>query len=183
MLVYKGFRKDLTCTLGKGIYQYREGEWHETKAAKCANTGFHCCENPLDCLSYYPLNGSVFYIVMAAGDIHEDAHDKISCTRMKLLRKLTPEELALHACRYMYKHPNREWNHTVCKDMGFARNAPFVIVRGKNPKAAGTKDTTLFLLQEDKNSHTIKNMAVYKVNDNEYKAGAYYDIDGKEVAA
>lgn len=183
MLAYKGFKKNLTCTMGKGTYQYIEGKWHETNAAKCASTGFHCCENPLDCLSYYALNKeNVFYIVEASGDIHEDDHDKISCTRMRLIRKLDPEDIGLHACRYMYKHPDRIWNHTVCKESGMTQNMPFIIVRGKNPKAAGIKGTTLYLLQENKTNHSIKNLAVYKVDDIKIKPGTYYDIDGTEVA-
>lgn len=50
---YKGFNKDLTCTMGNGCFQYRENEWMEEPEANCVRNGFHCCYNPLDCLSYY----------------------------------------------------------------------------------------------------------------------------------
>ena len=55
--MYKGFNKDMKC-LG---FQYAEGEtYHEDEAALC-QTGFHACENPLDCFGYYtPGDGSIY---------------------------------------------------------------------------------------------------------------------------
>lgn len=181
MIAYKGFNKDLTCTKGKGVYQYTPGIWHETDKAKCADTGFHCCENPLDCLSYYPINSGVIWLVEAAGDINEDGDHRISCTRIRLIRALDTMDIALHACRYIYKHPDRPENHNVCSEYGFVRNNPWVIVRGKNPVASGTKGSRLFLLQENKTNNHIKNMAVYEVDGINCMPGIKYDIDGLEV--
>ena len=48
MIAYKGFHPGLIC-LG---YQYVMG-LNTTSEANCAHNGFHCAENPLDCLSYY----------------------------------------------------------------------------------------------------------------------------------
>ena len=61
----KGFDKDMKC---KG-FQYKEGETYEHKRkVKICNSGFHFCENPLDCLSYYNLNNSVFNEVEGSGE-------------------------------------------------------------------------------------------------------------------
>ena len=49
MKAYKRFNKDMTC---KG-FQYEEGKTYETDNAVLCNAGFHACENPLDCSSYY----------------------------------------------------------------------------------------------------------------------------------
>ena len=49
MIAYKAFQKNLSC-LG---FQYKEAEWNYTEKAACRKTGFHCAENPLDCLIYY----------------------------------------------------------------------------------------------------------------------------------
>ena len=50
MKAYKGFDKNLQC---RG-YQYEiGGEYHEDSAELCSK-GFHACEYPLDCFSYYP---------------------------------------------------------------------------------------------------------------------------------
>ena len=46
MIAYKGFEKGLTCR----DYQFRMG-LNVTDEANCTHNGFHCAENPLDCLS------------------------------------------------------------------------------------------------------------------------------------
>ena len=59
MKAYKGFNKDLTC---RG-FQYKEGEtFHEEKAELC-DSGFHACEDPLDCFGYYAPGSSVYHEV------------------------------------------------------------------------------------------------------------------------
>ena len=47
MKAFKGFRKDLTC-LG---FQFRENGINRTEEANCVQNGFHCAENPLDCVA------------------------------------------------------------------------------------------------------------------------------------
>ena len=49
MKAYKGFNKDLTC---RG-FQYEEGKTYEEKEAELCESGFHACENPIDCFAYY----------------------------------------------------------------------------------------------------------------------------------
>ena len=49
MKAYKGFNKDMTC---RG-FQYEIGKTYETDEADLCNSGFHACENPLDCFKYY----------------------------------------------------------------------------------------------------------------------------------
>ena len=83
MIAYKGFQKDLKC---RG-FQFQEYGINETEKANCRQNGFHCAENPLDCLCYYPnWKNSAYYIVDASGDLDEDGEDsKISCTKMRLI--------------------------------------------------------------------------------------------------
>ena len=35
MIAYKGFNKDLTCTMGKGRFQYEVGKSYKEDSAKC----------------------------------------------------------------------------------------------------------------------------------------------------
>ena len=56
---YKGFNKDMTC---RG-FQFKEGETYEEKEAKLCESGFHACENPLDCFIYYNPGNSVYHEV------------------------------------------------------------------------------------------------------------------------
>ncbi|MCF2705578.1 hypothetical protein I6E91_27085, partial [Enterocloster clostridioformis] len=50
MLAYKGFNADLTCTCGKGRFQYEIGKTIKESKSKCQNSGAHCAEYPLECL-------------------------------------------------------------------------------------------------------------------------------------
>ena len=68
VIAYKGFHKGLTC-MG---YQFVMGK-NVTEKANCRENGFHCAENPLDCLNYYPdIGNSEYCIVAAGGDLDED---------------------------------------------------------------------------------------------------------------
>lgn len=93
MIAYKGFRPGMICI----DYQFQMG-LNVTDKANCRQNGFHCAENPLDCLNYYgDIDHSEYYIVNAGGDIDEDEVDsKISCTELTVLKRLTKEELLLH---------------------------------------------------------------------------------------
>lgn len=57
MKAYKGFNANMTCR----DFQYKEGETYKTKDAKVCECGFHACEHPLDCLSYYEPNTVATY--------------------------------------------------------------------------------------------------------------------------
>ena len=46
---YKGFNKDMTC---RG-FRFKEGETYTEEKAELCNSGFHACEHPLGCFSYY----------------------------------------------------------------------------------------------------------------------------------
>lgn len=38
-LAYKAFNADLTCTMGRGTFQYEPGIWYEEKEANCVKNG------------------------------------------------------------------------------------------------------------------------------------------------
>ena len=94
MIAYKGFRPGLIC---RG-YQFVMG-LNTTEKANCRENGFHCAEDPLDCLSYYSsLEHSEYYIVNAGGDIDEDEHDsKIACTELTV-RPRCHRQTGRHPC-------------------------------------------------------------------------------------
>lgn len=188
MIAYKAFRKDLTCTVGRGIFQYEENKTHREPEANCARNGFHCAENPLDCLSYYPdWKNSVYYIVEAGGDIDEDDVDtKISCTELTLIQRLELPDFIVHAVSYMVKHPKRKTayrNHgliQVCKEEYASEETVMaVIVRGKEPKAAAPKGCIVALVQEERESEAVKQVRVYCVDGKLVKPGVPYSIREK----
>ena len=102
---YKGFRKDMTC---RG-YQYEEGkEYEESNALICEN-GFHACEYPLDCLSYYSPSESVYHEVEQSGKISKKSGDtKVASTKIKIGAKLSIAGLVEAAIEYTKERVKQE---------------------------------------------------------------------------
>ena len=105
MYAYKGFEPDLSC---RG-YRFVMGK-NVTLEANCASNGFHCAEDPLDCLSYYgDMNRSIYCLVQPGGDIDEDDRDsKIACTELTILRRLTRKESFRNLFLAMVKRKERK---------------------------------------------------------------------------
>lgn len=180
MKAYKGFRKDLTCTMGKGAYQFEIDKWHKEKKAQCCNTGFHCTDNPLDVLCYYRNDDDRYFIVEAAGDIHEDdVNSRIACTEIRLVKEITKSQLIIAGLIFMKEHPKRKNSSIVAKDKG-ATSSDYVIVRGKNPKAAGRIGSILYLVKEGADG-SVEELGMYEVDGKEIKPDKYYNVRGERV--
>lgn len=180
MKAYKGFRNNLTCTMGSGTYQFEINKWHTEKKAQCCNTGFHCTDNPLDVLNYYSNDDDRYFIVEAAGDIHEDdVNSRIACTKIRLVKEISLTQLIIAGLVFMKEHPKRKYSSIVRKDKGTA-DGDYVIVRGKNPKAAGTKGSVLYLVKEGADG-SIEELGVYEVDGKDIKPDKYYNVRGERV--
>lgn len=181
MKAFKGFNKDLTCTMGKGAFKYEVGKTYKENEANCAFTGFHCVEEPIEVLTWYSSPGSRYCVVNASGDINEDGQERISCTEMEVVREISLIELAIYECRFLELHPERKYSKHVERNQGGVTRCGFVIVRGKNPKAKGDIGDCLFLLKEAKESKEIVKINVLEVDGKEVKANTYYGANGKAV--
>ena len=86
MKAYKGFNKDMTCR----NFQYEEGKTYETDTAELCETGFHACQYPLDCFTYYTPSESEFYEVEVDGNIVVDnkRDTKVASTKINIGAKL-----------------------------------------------------------------------------------------------
>ena len=107
MVAFKGFSPDLTARLGRGRYQFAPGQTYQEDRSKTASCGFHCCENPFDCLRYYSLGRDRFFLVEAAGSIDEDEYNRIACTEITLVQELDIKQFAGYGMIYMVNHPLR----------------------------------------------------------------------------
>ena len=94
---YKGFNKDMTC---KG-FQYEEGKEYETDKAKACESGFHACEHPLDCFSYYSPNKSIYRKVEQDGKISRHNSDsKVASTKIKIGVQLSIADMVKAAIEF-----------------------------------------------------------------------------------
>lgn len=158
-------------------YQFVMG-LNTTEKANCRENGFHCAENPLDCLSYYSsLEHSEYYIVNAGGDIDEDEHDsKIACTELTVIKRLTKEELFLHGLAYMVDHPRRVWSSHVAANRAMA-NCGYAVVRGKDPVATGRLGDILAFAKEAPDSESIVQVAVGQIDGVTLLPDVWYGVD------
>lgn len=160
MIAYKGFAPDIRSVLGNGIKEkcsFSEGVTMEETESKTRKSGYHCCENPFECLTYYAFDGkNRFFKVDAGGDIDEDAQERIACTKITLLEELTPAGFALEGMKYMVTHMDRgKWQQdhgTVIvkpEEAEARKSGNIAIARGKNPRVKGKSGSILGLLKED----------------------------------
>lgn len=179
MIAYKGFEQGLIC---RG-YQFHMG-LNVTGKANCAQNGFHCAENPLDCLSYYSnMEQFVYYLVVAGGDVDEDNCDsKISCTELTIVKQLSKSDFFLHALAYMVDHPGRQWNHHVHSNFAEA-NCGFAVVRGIDPVAKGGLGDILAFAKEAADGRNITQVALAQVDGKKVMPDVWYGVDLKRREA
>ena len=102
---YKGFEQGLVCR-GK---QYKVGEvFTEPEAIPCER-GIHFCKNPLDVFTFYPPVGSMGILneyaeVEALEKPVTDDNIKFCTTKLKVVRKLSLDELIRAGIDYTLKH-------------------------------------------------------------------------------
>lgn len=174
MIGYKGFNKDMTCTKGAGKFKYEPGKWYEEKECQTARNGFHFVERPLEVLRWYPWGR--FFTIEAAGDIDED-DNKLSCTKIRLVKELSRAELYAHEVRWMLDHWERLDECNYCHEKGEAKNeGDCIIVIGKEPQAKGVYGSTLFLIQ----TKDGKPVAARAVTVDSHDMVTYY-VDWEEV--
>lgn len=181
MIAYKGFNKNLACTLGRGTYQYEVGKTYREDNAQCVNSGFHCVEEPIEVLRWYGDKTSRYCIVDAGGDINEDGCERIACTEMTILKEISLEQLGALECEWLRMHPEREYSNKVSRNTGQAKENGIVVVRGKNPRAKGEIGAAIFLLKEGKGTNEIISMGAYRVDGTEYVPGIFYNVEGRPV--
>lgn len=172
MIAYKGFAPGLVC---RG-YQFQMG-LNVTEKANCRQNGFHCAENPLDCLSYYAdMENSEYWLVNAGGDVNEDGQDtKISCTELTIIKQLTKMELFIHALAFMVDHPKREWSSHVVKDKANAHRG-YAVVRGRDPVASGNLGDILAFAKEDAYGK-VTQIALTIVDGEKIKPDVWYGVE------
>lgn len=186
MLAYKGFKSDLTCTFGRGTFQYQTGQTIKSEGSKAQHTGLHCAENPVECLCWYPLGGgNRYFLVEAAGSIDElgGTDTQLACTEMTLLKELSLKEFAGHAMIYMVKHPLREWKCDrrmlqIAEDEAEADGAGHIaIARGLHPKVRGKHGAVLGLIRD--NGGLIEDAKLFTV-EGEIKPDTWYTLKDRQ---
>lgn len=183
MIAFKGVGQDNANRLGQGKIVYRVGETYVTEKSKTVNSGFHCCENPFECLGYYDIETDKFLMVEAGGSIDEDGDERIACTELKVLEELTTAKFAYEGLRYMVMHPERAKWEQKRSGVEVARNRAkakvIAIARGKDPKAAAEQGGYIGFLVET--SGRIIQCGLKKVDGDNILPGVFYRLRSNGV--
>ena len=100
MKAYKGFKKDMTC---RG-FRFEEGKTYEEENTKLCERGFHACENPMDCISYYAPNSSVYHEVELEGvNEKRDKDSKVCAKRITVGARINIADLVKGAVRFVFE--------------------------------------------------------------------------------
>lgn len=173
MKAFKGFTEEIKSIMGNGIAEkctFFPGMTIEEEKSKTGREGFHCCEYVFDCMKYYQMNGkNRFFLVEAEGDIDEDANERISCTRITLIRELDAKAIALEGMIYMIEHPQRGgWECQypgvqVKRDRAEANKSGYIaIARGEEPAVRGEAGGIAGLVRENRQGE-IQNVRMIQI--------------------
>ena len=87
-LYYKAFMPDLTCQ----SYQFAVGNTYVSEnPIRMCSSGFHCCENILNCLEYYGTDSRFCEVLIGEKSITEKG--KTVTSRITLVREIVGDEL------------------------------------------------------------------------------------------
>lgn len=201
MRMFKGFTKDMKCR----DFQYEEGKTYEEPEARLCDKGFHACEDPIDCLSYYAPAESKFHEV----DLDEVSDERSSEDSKRVGRRITigAEINFMNIAKAHIEYVNEKVTEAVERGdaeaisvgdyqkatVGYSGVAVsrgssksgengISVVRGDNVKAKGELGALLVVAEEYDYSYEIKSYAVGIVDGEIIKADTWYKcVDGKLV--
>ena len=109
MKAYKAFNKDMTC---RG-FQFEEGKEYEEQSAVLCESGFHACENPLDCWNYYDMLNSDIHEVELDGVSDERNMDtKVCAKKIKIGVKMSLFDIVKASIDYVKESITKEDNRS-----------------------------------------------------------------------
>lgn len=190
MIGFRGFSPELKSVLGDGKKEnctFHPGCTMTSEKSKTARTGYHYCENPAECLAYYAWDGkNKFWKIEAEGDIDEDEHERMACTKITLLEELTPPKFAAYCMWYICEHPQRDkWQQNrpgvqIRKNRAeAAREGHIAIARGEHPRVRGAAGSILGLIVE-KDGKIVMTKGIGLMQHNERYANKWLTVNEKK---
>ena len=100
MKAYKGFNRDMTC---RG-FQFEEGKTYEHEGdVQLCESGFHACEDPMDCLRYYEPCESVYHEVELDGVSDERKEDtKVVGKKIRIGARMSVKDIVKASIDYVF---------------------------------------------------------------------------------
>ena len=184
---FKGFNTDLTC---RG-FQYQEGnDYTHHGDVRACSAGFHACEHPLDCFSYYAPGSSVYHAVELSGKISRDDDDtKIAASHIRIGARLDIAHLCKATFDYVRSRCTNENNAEPGKpatagDCGAAASRGssasgtegLSVARGNDVRVRGGLGAVLVIVEEKSDSYDIKEWAAAVVDGVDILPDTWYRV-------
>ena len=194
MKAYKGFNKDMTCSPNGVPFKYEEGkEYHEDNAELC-ESGFHACENPLDCFNYYTPGESVYHEVELDELSDKKSNDSKICGKhIKIGARLSVAKICELHFEYVKSRTTSiqiganntslsGGDRSSLSGRGSASGGKnsIVSVRGNNVKAKGGIGSLLVIAEEYRNSCNVKEWKAEIVDGEKIKPDTWYKLENGE---
>ena len=206
MKAYKGFNKDMTC---RG-FKFEEGKTYTTDEAKLCKSGFHACENPLECFGYYLPATSVYHEVELE-DVSEERQNDSKVVGKTI--KVGAELSVLGICKAHFEYVKSKTTSTQIGDnytnlaggygsslaggdgsslaggygssLAGRGNAATgkngaALLRGNGCKVKGGIGSVLVIVEEESNSYDIKEWKAAVVDGEKIKADTWYMLKDGE---
>ena len=142
-MAYKMFNKDLTCS----GFQYKEEETYElpkNEKLEMCKSGFHYCQNPLDCLDYYPLldndcNINPMCEVTPLGTIETKGNKSVT-DKIKIDARLSLKQFIKASCKFIKEKVKVSVIRESCSQSATSELGSKVIIRGDYSQVATSGD-------------------------------------------
>lgn len=200
MKAFKGFNKDMTCR----DFQYEIGKTYETDEAKMCKSGFHACENPLDCFRYYsPATSKYCEVELDDNGERNNEDTKVVGKKITIGGELSVPML----CKLHFEYVTsrcKPANSRVAGDnesasagesgsasAGYRGSAVsrgisavgkngVAVARGNDVKVKGGIGSLLVLCEENDNDYDIKDYKIAVVDGKKIKADTFYKLENGE---
>ena len=140
---YKGFNSKLQCR-GFQFEIGKEYELPEGEKPKACCSGFHACPSPADLFNFYaPNDGNRYCEVELSGYVDDSKSDKLTASKIKIIREVSLNEIAEAHREYVEKHTNGEQKVHNTVDYSSASNTVYrssVSNTGNHSSANNTGD-------------------------------------------
>ena len=196
MKAYKGFSKDMTC-MG---FQFEEGKTYEEEKAKLCECGFHACEDPQDCYSYYAPCDSVYHEVELDDNGERNMSDsKVVGKKIKIGARLSVAEICKLHFNYVKERTTTEYTDPKLAAAGYRGSAAagesgsaiskgkasvgkdgIAAVRGNNCRVRGDIGSVILVAEEEKYSYKLQTYKVAVVDGKTIKANTWYTLKNGE---
>ena len=205
MKTYKGFNMDMTCR----DFQYEEGKEYETDHAECCETGFHACEDPIDCFGYYAPATSVYHEVEQGGVISRNGDDsKVASSKIKIGARLDIAKIVALHFDYVKSRTTTEHTDPKIASAGYCGAASagengaasagesgaatsrgsaevgkngIACARGNGCKVKGGLGAILVIAEEKKDGYDIENWKAFIIDGEKYKPDTWYTIKNNDI--